>query len=224
MHDFQATAEDELSFQRGSILKILTMDDDANWYRAEQTGREGYIPCNYIELLPHPWYVGKLSRKASEELLLRRTPNSQFLQQDGAFLVRLSESSPGDFSISVKFSDQVQHFKVLRDNGGKYFLWVQKFDSLNQLIDYHRSQSVSRTQTIILRDRVVATGDPASANQPKIRVIAKFDFQAQETEELSFHKGDVINVVEKDDDNWWKGELHGQMGLFPTNYVETLTN
>ena len=41
---------------------------------------------------------------------------------------------------------------MLRDGAGKYFLWVVKFNSLNQLVDYHRTSSVSRTQTIYLRD------------------------------------------------------------------------
>jgi len=50
-----------------------------------------------------------------------------------------------------RFADQVQHFKVLRD-GGKYYLWQVKFDSLNDLVKYHRTSSVSRTQTIYLQD------------------------------------------------------------------------
>jgi growth factor receptor-bound protein 2 len=39
-HDFTATADDELSFRRGAILKILNMEDDSNWYRAELDGSE----------------------------------------------------------------------------------------------------------------------------------------------------------------------------------------
>jgi len=50
-----------------------------------------------------------------------------------------------------RFADQVQHFKVLRE-GGKYYLWQVKFDSLNELVKYHRTASVSRTQTIYLQD------------------------------------------------------------------------
>ena len=53
-----------------------------------------------------------------------------------------------------RFGGGVQHFKVLRDGAGKYFLWVVKFTSLNQLVDYHRTSSVSRTQTIYLKDMV----------------------------------------------------------------------
>lgn len=52
----------------------------------------------------------------------------------------------------LRFGNDVQHFKVLRDGAGKYFLWVVKFNSLNELVDYHRSTSVSRNQQIFLRD------------------------------------------------------------------------
>lgn len=52
----------------------------------------------------------------------------------------------------LRFGNDVQHFKVLRDGAGKYFLWVVKFNSLNELVDYHRTTSVSRNQQIFLRD------------------------------------------------------------------------
>jgi growth factor receptor-binding protein 2 len=35
---------------------------------------------------------------------------------------------------------------------GKYFLWVVKFDSVNELIDYHRTTSVNRGQNLVLKD------------------------------------------------------------------------
>ncbi|KAJ7340187.1 hypothetical protein OS493_002917 [Desmophyllum pertusum] len=52
-HDFVSTAEDELAFKKGSILKVIKTDDDKNWFTAEQEGRTGLIPANYIELKPH---------------------------------------------------------------------------------------------------------------------------------------------------------------------------
>lgn len=51
-----------------------------------------------------------------------------------------------------RYGNDVQHFKVLRDGAGKYFLWVVKFTSLNELVEYHRTTSVSRNQQIFLRD------------------------------------------------------------------------
>ena len=48
------------------------------------------------------WFVGRISRQQAEDLLLEKNDSNQFMQRDGAFLVRNSENFPGEFSISVK--------------------------------------------------------------------------------------------------------------------------
>ncbi|KAL9957084.1 hypothetical protein ACROYT_G038676 [Oculina patagonica] len=206
-HDFQATADDELSFKKGSVLKVIKTDDDKNWFTAEQDGRSGLVPANYITLKPHSWFHGKITRAQAEELLLKQ-------KIDGAFLIRESESTPGDFSLSVRFGDGVQHFKVLRDGSGKYFLWVVKFNSLNQLVEYHRTSSVSRSQTIYLKDM--------QEKNETIEVVAAYEFHPEEEGELYFKRGDKIEVLEKEDLNWWKGKnlSTGNVGLFPASYVQ----
>ena len=72
------------------------MEDDQNWYRAELDGKEGLIPSNYIEFKNHDWYYGKITRSDAERVL-RNKP-------EGEFLIRVSESSPSDFSLSVKYA------------------------------------------------------------------------------------------------------------------------
>jgi len=85
-------------------------------------------------------------------LLLRKEKLSgQFKHIDGAFLIRHSENSPEDFSASVKFNEMVQHFKIFfRD--GKYYIWAKPFESFNELVDYYRTNSISRSQQIFLKD------------------------------------------------------------------------
>ena len=51
-----------------------------------------------------------------------------------------------------RFEDKIQHFKILRDGAGKYFLWLVKFDSINALVKHHRKNSVSKEQRILLQD------------------------------------------------------------------------
>ncbi|XP_054699272.1 GRB2-related adapter protein isoform X1 [Grus americana] len=145
LYSFQATEKDELPFHKGDILKILNMEDDQNWYKAELYGCEGFVPKNYIKVKPHPWYAGRISRHLAEERLLKR----KYL---GAFLIRDSESTPGEFSISVNYGQHVQHFKVLRERNGKYFLWEEKFNSLNELVDFYRTTTIAKKQQIFLRD------------------------------------------------------------------------
>nr|XP_002125941.2 growth factor receptor-bound protein 2-like isoform X1 [Ciona intestinalis] len=142
MYDFIATADDELGFVKGSILKVGCKGTDPNWCKAEQDGKEGLVPMNYIEIKECEWFARNMTR-ANAELRLKNT-------LDGSFLVRESESTPGEFSVSVKTNSGVQHFKVLRDGAGKYFIWVVKFSSLNELVVYHRVMTVSGSERIFL--------------------------------------------------------------------------
>lgn len=48
--------------------------------------------------------------------------------------------------------DKVQHFKIFKDEEKKYYLWIRKFPSLNQLVEYHKTNSVSKTQHILLNE------------------------------------------------------------------------
>ncbi|EMP35531.1 GRB2-related adapter protein [Chelonia mydas] len=171
LYSFQATEKDELPFRKGDTLKILNMEDDQNWYKAELYGSEGFIPKNYIKVKPHPWYAGRISRHLAEEILLKR-------KHLGAFLIRESESAPGEFSISVKitaffsecvhsYGEHVQHFKV---------------------------------------------------KKPKF-VQAQFDFSSHDPSQLAFYRGDIIEVLDCPDPNWWRGKICGRVGLFPRNYV-----
>lgn len=57
------------------------------------------------------------------------------------------------FALISRHEDDVQHFKVMRDNKGNYFLWTEKFPSLNKLVDYYRTTSISKQKQIFLRDR-----------------------------------------------------------------------
>uniref|UniRef100_A0A8C8LW84 Osteoclast-stimulating factor 1 n=1 Tax=Oncorhynchus tshawytscha TaxID=74940 RepID=A0A8C8LW84_ONCTS len=56
------------------------------------------------------------------------------------------------------------------------------------------------------------------------QVIGMYDYMAQNDDELPFGKGQIINVLSREDPDWWKGELNGSVGLFPSNYVKLTTD
>ncbi|XP_071491487.1 nostrin-like [Diadema antillarum] len=49
---------------------------------------------------------------------------------------------------------------------------------------------------------------------------AIYDFEATADDQLDIKEGDVINVLEKGDDGWWRGEINGRIGLFPASYAQ----
>ena len=58
------------------------------------------------------------------------------------------------------------------------------------------------------------------AVKPSENVRAKFDFEATSDKHLSMKVGDVVVVLEKHASGWYKGELNGAIGMFPSNYTE----
>ncbi|XP_041645130.1 sorbin and SH3 domain-containing protein 1 isoform X4 [Cheilinus undulatus] len=52
--------------------------------------------------------------------------------------------------------------------------------------------------------------------------MARFDFRAESLKELPFQKGDIVYIIRQVDQNWYEGEHHGRVGIFPQSYVELL--
>ena len=62
---------------------------------------QGTPNCDIDLCYIYSWYR-EIHRKDAEDLLLNRSEDGDYIQPDGAFLVRPTESSPGDFTVSVK--------------------------------------------------------------------------------------------------------------------------
>ena len=56
------------------------------------------------------------------------------------------------------------------------------------------------------------------------QVVASFDFGAAQAGDLSFKRGDVIDVLRRTDsrEDWWQGQCRGRTGTFPANYTEDI--
>ncbi|XP_078256888.1 1-phosphatidylinositol 4,5-bisphosphate phosphodiesterase gamma-2 isoform X2 [Rhinoraja longicauda] len=189
------------------------------------------VPC------PNPhefqeWYYKNLSRGEAEDMLMR-------IPRDGAFLVRMRDE-PNSYAITFRAESKVKHCRINYEDG-KYILGTSaEFDSLVELISYHKKQPLYRkmklrypvTEEVLERYNVqkdygslygVNYVDPNELAPSQGSVRALYNYKSQQQDELSFPRCGIIHNVKKQDQGWWKGDYGDQIQkYFPSNYVEEI--
>ncbi|EFN65023.1 Tyrosine-protein phosphatase non-receptor type 11 [Camponotus floridanus] len=125
-------------------------------------------PLNCADPTTERWFHGHLSAREAERLMLERGKN-------GSFLVRESQSKPGDFVLSVRTDDRVTHV-MIRSQDNKYDVGGgHKFDSLSDLIDhYKRNPMVETSGSVVhLRQPFNATRINASGIESRVKQLHK---------------------------------------------------
>ncbi|KAB5587193.1 hypothetical protein PHYPO_G00010270 [Pangasianodon hypophthalmus] len=165
LYPFSSSNDEELNFEKGEVMEVLEKpENDPEWWKCRKAdGQVGLVPKNYVTILhesqnsgnmagpPTPdfdyiepsgsgrfagkeWYYGKVTRHQAEVALNQRGT-------EGDFLIRDSESSPNDFSISLKAQTKNKHFKVqLKDN--LYCIGQRKFSSMEELVEHYKKAPI----------------------------------------------------------------------------------
>ena len=52
-------------------------------------------------------------------------------------------------------------------------------------------------------------------------MLPQYNFTARDDEDLSFHKGELLNIIEKHEPEWWRAQSQStlEIGVIPANYV-----
>ncbi|XP_026703087.1 sorbin and SH3 domain-containing protein 2 isoform X11 [Athene cunicularia] len=193
---------------KSSVFEALdsALKDICDQIKAEK--RRGSLPDNSIlhrlitELLPD------IPERNSSLKALKKSPMHQPfhpLPPDGAIHCPLYQNDCGRLPLSASFpdmdatnnNDSALCFQVDQESPGSYSAFT----------DVGRCTPRERRGT---------------ADKEKLPARAVYDFKAQTSKELSFKKGDTVYILRKIDQNWYEGEHHGRVGIFPISYVEKL--
>ncbi|XP_029474174.1 tyrosine-protein kinase ABL2 isoform X2 [Rhinatrema bivittatum] len=134
LYDFVASGDNTLSITKGEKLRVLGYNQNGEWSEVRSKNGQGWVPSNYItpvsSLEKHSWYHGPVSRSAAEYLL------SSLI--NGSFLVRESESSPGQLSISLRYEGRVYHYRINTASDCKVYVTAEsRFNTLAELVHHH---------------------------------------------------------------------------------------
>uniref|UniRef100_H0V481 Sorbin and SH3 domain containing 2 n=1 Tax=Cavia porcellus TaxID=10141 RepID=H0V481_CAVPO len=201
---------------KASVYEALdsALKDICDQIKAEK--RRGSLPDNSIlhrlisELLPD------IPERNSSLRALKRSPTHQPfhpLPHDGAIHCPLYQNDCGRMPHSASFPDVDMASSSYHH---------QDHDSALSLQDLESPRSYSSTLTDVGRS---ASRERRGTPEKEVKFPAKavYDFKAQTSKELSFKKGDTVYILRKIDQNWYEGEHHGRVGIFPISYVEKLT-
>lgn len=75
---------------------------------------------------------------------------------------------------------------------------------------------------LIKSDENKAPPPTAAAAESKKQAKVTFQYEPEQDDELALEVGEIVEVLEDDDEGWWKGSLNGKIGMFPSNFVEKI--
>nr|XP_020464949.1 cytoplasmic protein NCK2 [Monopterus albus] len=164
LYPFSSVTEEELNFEKGEVMEVMEKpENDPEWWRCKNSrGMVGLVPKNYVMVLDErlglpssmssspqnrvlaparsgkfagrDWYYGNITRHQAECILNKRG-------EEGDFLIRDSESSPSDFSVSLKAVGKNKHFKVQLSDG-VYCIGQRRFNSMDELVEHYKKAPI----------------------------------------------------------------------------------
>ncbi|XP_006928365.1 proto-oncogene vav isoform X2 [Leopardus geoffroyi] len=223
-----------LRLNPGDIVELTKAEAEQNWWEGRNTATNevGWFPCNRVkpyvhgppqDLTVHLWYAGPMERAGAESILTNRS--------DGTFLVRQRVKDSAEFAISIKYNVEVKHIKIMTAEGLYRITEKKAFRGLTELVEFYQQNSLKDCfksldtclQFPFKEPERRAISKPPGRGSTKYFGTAKarYDFCARDRSELSLKEGDIIKILnKKGQQGWWRGEIYGRVGWFPSNYVE----
>ncbi|XP_023602627.1 proto-oncogene vav [Myotis lucifugus] len=167
-------------------------------------------------------YAGPMERAGAESILTNRS--------DGTFLVRQRVKDAAEFAISIKYNVEVKHIKIMTAEGLYRITEKKAFRGLAELVEFYQQnslkdcfKSLDTTLQFPFKEPERRAISKPTAGSTKYFGTAKvrYDFCARDRSELNLKEGDIVKILnKKGQQGWWRGEIYGRIGWFPSNYVE----
>lgn len=198
LYSYSSVEPGDLTFTEGE--EILVTQKDGEWWTGSIGDRTGIFPSNYVKPKDQENF-GSASKSGTSN------KKPEIAQVTSAYVASGSEQlslAPGQLILILKKNSSGWWQGELQARGKK------------------RQKGWFPASHVKLLGPSSERTTPAF--HPVCQVIAMYDYAANNEDELNFSKGQLINVLNKDDPDWWQGEINGVTGLFPSNYVKMTTD
>ncbi|XP_059254180.1 sorbin and SH3 domain-containing protein 1 isoform X22 [Mustela nigripes] len=179
-----------------------------------------------IDLKNEPWYkffseleFGKPSSAVSPSPDISAEAPGYIYSSNFHAVKRESDGAPGDLA---SLENERQIYKSVLEGGD---IPLQGLSGLKRPSSSASTKDSESPRHFIPADYLESTEEfiRRRHDDKEMRPArAKFDFKAQTLKELPLQKGDIVYIYKQIDQNWYEGEHHGRVGIFPRSYIELL--
>ena len=215
IYDYTATQTEELSIKKDEKLTIL--DDSKTWWQVENSRHEsGYVPSNYVKRAKKEGFLGKLKRPKEKD-----NPENGTITQPGEYFVPQDVLS-GLETVVAKFSFQPQHDDELALKKGDKIKVLEKQGDGWWKGRVGKNEGWFPSNYIQVEEENSQPAKPAVKKPIIHKVKTLYNFDPKNPEELNFKKDEILDIIDKPDDDpeWWLARKQdGTSGLVPRNYI-----
>uniref|UniRef100_A0AAQ5YA04 Intersectin 1 (SH3 domain protein) n=1 Tax=Amphiprion ocellaris TaxID=80972 RepID=A0AAQ5YA04_AMPOC len=208
MYTYESSEQGDLSFQQGDIVMVTRKEGD--WWTGMVGGKTGVFPSNYVK--PRDSTSESLGPAGKTGSLGKKPEIAQVIAPYSATGAEQLTLAPGQLIL------------IRKKNPGGWWEGELQARGKKRQIGWFPANYVKLLSPSTSKTTPTEPTPPKLAPATLCQVIGMYDYVAQNDDELAFQKGQVITVLNKDDCDWWKGELNGREGLFPSNYVKLTTD
>ncbi|NWU42917.1 SH319 protein, partial [Hylia prasina] len=222
LHDFPAEHADDLDLHSGDTVCLLEKID-TEWYRGKCGNRTGIFPANFV----------KVVIDVPEEANRKRIPSSSRSIKGPRCVARFEyigdqkdelSFSEGETIILKEYINEEWAKGELRGTSGIFPLnFVEVIEGLpgtGTAPVLKLCFTYVGTETA-MKNKVEVSSSLPQNNRRSEWCEALHDFTAETKDDLSFKKGDYIQILEQVDLEWYRGRLNGKEGIFPAVFVQT---
>ncbi|XP_055856502.1 intersectin-1 isoform X3 [Episyrphus balteatus] len=216
-YPYESAEAGDLSFTAGEMIIVTKKEGD--WWTGTIGSRTGMFPSNYVQ-------KADVGTTAAVTPAAAATIDSYNEEQQMGMRAKRGEIAQVIAPYEATSSEQLslqrgQLIMVRKKTDSGWWEGELQAKGRRRQIGWFPASYVK----ILQGGRNSGRNTPVSGSRVEMaetildKVIALYAYKAQNDDELSFDKDDIISVLGRDEPDWWRGELNGLSGLFPSNYV-----
>nr|CAG8565350.1 2655_t:CDS:10 [Entrophospora candida] len=239
-YDYEAREDDELSLEKGGIITVIEQGE-GGWWKGDLNGKTGIFPENHVKLIEvtdqsndvndgeQSEGKGKFTKKLAIYGVKQGGIGSLFSGGIPTLGKKKRSQQPSDSSAESNDNNEgKQHHETTPVPSKKT---TTRRTTSSDDSDSHPKvgnlPSPPKPEEIVTKPASslppLPKKLPPKPKKTELKAKVLYDYDVEGEDEIALVAGTTIIILDKTDDGWWRGKNdQGEVGLFPSTYIEEI--